>query len=207
MSQDKIVGSDILLEFLEVAFNHILFFRNLYPKEIFAKKKIYSTTIYVSEHPELNEYLKNVLSAIRELVGEDENSVKAVNLVIYNRRKQPVEKFVFDLVQLQANNIEKDPYYLKTEEALRTICLKLSMCEAYLKPLEQNSTFSIEIQTNEAAHVGLSENPRCENFPWIINEEALEMTDKNLLPLKTIKTDCLNLQMYVVESEVNKSTD
>lgn len=100
------VGSDILLEFLEVAFNHVLYFRNLYPKEIFVKKKIYSTTVYVSEHPELNEYIKNVLNAIRELVKEDENSVKAVNLVFYNRTKQPIEKFVFELVKLQANAAE-----------------------------------------------------------------------------------------------------
>ncbi|XP_076679802.1 DNA polymerase zeta subunit 2 [Andrena cerasifolii] len=207
MSQDKIVGSDILLEFLEVAFNHVLFFRNLYPKEIFVKKKIYSTTVYVSEHPELNEYIKNVLNAIRELVKEDENSVKAVNLVFYNRTKQPIEKFVFELVKLQANAAEKDPYYLKTEEALRTICLKLSMCGAYLKPLPEDSSFSIEIQTYETAHVAVSENPRCEDFPWIIDEGNLEMRDNNLLPLKTVRTDCLNLQMYVLESETNKTTD
>ncbi|XP_017759351.1 PREDICTED: mitotic spindle assembly checkpoint protein MAD2B [Eufriesea mexicana] len=207
MSEDKVVATDILLEFLEVAFNHILYFRDLYPKEIFVKRKIYSTIVYVSEHPELNEYIKNVLNTIRELIKEDENSVKAVNLVFYNKKKMPIEKFVFDLLKLQANNTENDPYYLKTEESLRTICLKLSMCESYLKPLPEDSSFSIEIQTYETAHVTLNENPCCEDFPWIIDENALEMTNKNLLPLKTIKTDCLNLQMYVIEDESNKYTD
>lgn len=204
MSDDKIVAIDILLEFLEVAFNQILFFRNLYPKEIFVKKKIYSICVYVSEHPELNEYIRNVLNAIRELVKEDENSVKTVNLVFYNKEKEPIEKFVFNLTKLQANNTEKDPYYLKTEESLRTICLKLSMCETYLKPLPEDSSFSIEIETYETAHVTLNENPRCEDFPWIINEDASEMINKNLLPLKTIKTDCLNMQMYVIEDENKK---
>lgn len=98
----------------------------------------------------------------------------------------------------------KDPYYLKTEESLRTICLKLSMCETYLKPLPEDSSFSIEIETYETAHVSLNENPRCEDFPWIINEDAPEMMNKNLLPLKTIKTDCLNMQMYVIEDENKK---
>ncbi|XP_076751575.1 DNA polymerase zeta subunit 2 [Xylocopa sonorina] len=207
MLQDRIVTSDILLEFLEVAFNHILFFRNLYPKEIFIKKRIYSTTVYVSEHPELSEYIKNVLNAIRELVKQDENSVKAVNLVFYNKKKEPTEKFVLDFVKFEAHGTEEDPYYLKTEEALRTLCLKLSMCEAYLKPLPEDSSFSIEIQTYETAHVALSENPHCEDFPWIIDENVLEMTEKNLLPLKTIKTDCLTLQMYIVENESTKCTD
>ncbi|XP_043599942.1 mitotic spindle assembly checkpoint protein MAD2B [Bombus pyrosoma] len=204
MSDNKIVTTDILLEFLEVAFNHILFFRNLYPKEIFVKKKIYSICVYVSEHPELNEYIRNVLNAIRELIKEDENSVRAVNLVFYNKKKEPIEKFVFDLVKLQANSTEKDPYYLKTEESLRTICLKLSMCESYLKPLPEDSSFIIEIKTYETAHVTLNENPCCEDFPWIINEDVPDMTNKNLLPLKTIKTECLNLQMYVIEDENKK---
>lgn len=70
------------------------------------KKKIYSICVYVSEHPELNEYIRNVLNTIRELIKEDENSVKAVNLVFYNKRKEPIEKFVFDLVKLQANSTE-----------------------------------------------------------------------------------------------------
>ncbi|XP_012060984.1 PREDICTED: mitotic spindle assembly checkpoint protein MAD2B [Atta cephalotes] len=204
MSQDKIVGVDILLEFLEVAFNHILFFRKIYPKEIFVKKKIYGITVYVSEHPELNEYLSNVLNAIRELIKEDENSIRAINLTFYNKNKLPIEKFVFDMVKLQAEFMERDPYYLKTEEALKTVCLKLSICDTYLRAIPDNSTFSIEIQTYETAHVTLNENPNCEDFPWIIKDDAVEMINKNLLPLKNIKTDCLNLQLYVIEDIVNK---
>lgn len=205
MSQDKIVGVDILLEFLEVAFNHILFFRKIYPEEIFVKRKIYGITVYVSEHPELNEYLSSVLNSVRELIKEDENSVKAINLAFYNENKLAIEKFVFDIVKLQAEFTEKDPYYLKTEEALKTICLKLSMCNTYLKSLPDGSTFSVEIQTNETAHIILSENPKCEDFPWIIEDDAVEMANKNLLPLKDIKTDCLNLQMYVIEDTANKT--
>ncbi|EFN76940.1 mitotic spindle assembly checkpoint protein MAD2B [Harpegnathos saltator] len=205
MSQDKIVGTDILLEFLEMAFHHVLFFRKIYPKEIFVKRKIYGIVVYTSEHPELNEYFFNALNAIKELIKEDENSVKTINLTFYNANKLPIERFVFDIVKLQAELTEKDPYYLKTEEALRTICLKLSMCDTYLKPLPDGTTFSIEIQTYETAHIALSENPKCEDFPWVVKDDATEMVNKNLLPLKDIKTDCLNLQMYVIEDAENKS--
>lgn len=100
------VGVDILLEFLEVAFHYILFSRKIYPKEIFVKRKIYGITVHVSEHPELNEYLSNILSAIRELIKEDENSVKTVNLIFYNKNELPIEKFVFDIVKLQADLTE-----------------------------------------------------------------------------------------------------
>ncbi|KYN20632.1 Mitotic spindle assembly checkpoint protein MAD2B [Trachymyrmex cornetzi] len=108
------------------------------------------------------------------------------------------------MVKLRAEFIERDPYYLKTEEALKTVCLKLSMCDTYLRAIPDNSTFSIEIQTYETAHITLSENPKCEDFPWIIKDDAVEMINKNLLPLKDIKTDCLNLQLYVIEDTTNK---
>lgn len=79
------------------------------------------------------------------------------------------------------------------------------MCDTYLKPLPDGTTFSIEIKTYETAHIILNENPKCEGFPWIIQDSAAEMVNKNLLPLKDIKTDYLNLQMYVIEDAENKS--
>lgn len=79
------------------------------------------------------------------------------------------------------------------------------MCDTYLKPLPDNATFSIKIETYETAHIILNENPKCEDFPWIIEDNAYEMIDKDLLPLKDIKTDCLNLQMYVIEDTENKT--
>lgn len=96
----------------------------------------------------------------------------------------------------------EDPFFLKTEEALRTFCLKLSTSGSYLKPLPENSTFSVQIHTNEAAHVALSENPVCENFPWIeADDGSVDIKEQILLPLKTVNTEYLKLQMYAVEKE------
>jgi mitotic spindle assembly checkpoint protein MAD2B len=89
-----------------VAFNHILFSRKIYAKEIFVKRKVYGVPIYISEHPDLNEYLSNVLVAIKELIKEEQNSIKAINLTFYNRDKLPIEKFVFDVIKLQADLTE-----------------------------------------------------------------------------------------------------
>ncbi|XP_046432135.1 mitotic spindle assembly checkpoint protein MAD2B [Neodiprion fabricii] len=206
-TQQQIVGADILLEFLEVAFHNILYVRNLYPKEIFVRKQIYGIATQVSEHPELNTYLKEVLNSIRELIRHDENSVRKINLCFYNQDKTPVEQFVFDLGKLKADLAVHDPFFLKTEEALRTFCLKLSTSGSYLKRLPENATFSIQIHTHEAAHAALNENPRCENFPWIEAEEDMtEIKEQTLLPLKSINTEYLNLQMYALEKE-NKNEE
>lgn len=91
------VSCDILLEFLEIAFNGILFNRNLYPKEIFVRKKIYGIAVNISQHPEINQYIKNILETIRELIIYDEKCVKNINLVFYDSKKLIVERYVFHL--------------------------------------------------------------------------------------------------------------
>lgn len=100
------VTPDILLEFLEAAFHQILYFRKLYPDSIFTKKKLYGIGIHVSEHPELNEYIVNVLKCLRELLKDDESSVKSVQMTFFNKEKTPIEKFVFDIMDLITSNKE-----------------------------------------------------------------------------------------------------
>ncbi|KAK0175786.1 hypothetical protein PV327_009508 [Microctonus hyperodae] len=210
MSQCQIVSCDILLEFLEIAFNGILFYRNLYPKEIFGRKKIYGIAVNISQHPEVNQYIKNILETIRELIIYDEKCVKNINLVFYDSKKLIVEKYVFHLFDFKFDAKELDPYFLKTEEALRTLCLKLSMTNAYLNPLSEDCTFTIEIDTHEAAHIAISENPKCEDFPWITKSEStdeLNIMRNNLLPLTTINTEYLGLQMYVITHDNESNND
>ncbi|XP_015114783.1 mitotic spindle assembly checkpoint protein MAD2B [Diachasma alloeum] len=200
MSQCQIVSTDILLEYLEVAFHGILYHRKIYPTEIFGRKKIYGAGVWISEHPEVNEYLKNVLEAVREALTADITSIKRLNFIIVDSDDILVEKFVFDLLQIQIDATECDPYFLKTEESLRTVCLKLSMMDSYLKPLPEDCKFSIELETHEAALVSLSENPKCEDFPWIMRtDDENETSGKtSLLPIYTVKTEHLGVQLFVI---------
>ncbi|XP_051175748.1 mitotic spindle assembly checkpoint protein MAD2B isoform X2 [Leptopilina boulardi] len=191
-------------ESIEAAFHQILYYRKIYPDSIYSRRKLYGICIYVSEHPDLNEYLKNVLNALRELLKDDISSVKSVQIIFFNNKQIPVEKFVFDILDLKASDKEADPYFLKTEEALRTICLKISTMESYLKPLPENSTFRINFVTFESSHIGLSENANFADFPWIVDDVTKDLKNQQLLPLKTIKTECLNLQMYTIEDKLSK---
>ncbi|XP_063984556.1 mitotic spindle assembly checkpoint protein MAD2B isoform X2 [Diachasmimorpha longicaudata] len=205
MSQCQIVSTDILLEYLEVAFHGILYHRKIYPAEIFSRKKIYGVGIWVSDHPEVNEYLKNILEAIREALTADITSIKRLNFVLVDSEDILMEKYVFDLVKIQIDTPEIDPYFLRTEESLRTVCLKLSMMESYLKPLPENCQFFIELESHEAALVGLSENPKCEDFPWIVrNDDWNETSGKtSLLPIYTVKTEHLGVQLFVIGETKN----
>ena len=91
------------MEFLEVSINNILYHRKLYPDEIFEKKKLYGTAVNISKHPELNEYIKNVLTCVKKLIDLEENNVKSVNLIFLNSKDKPIEQYVFRLNQVKNN--------------------------------------------------------------------------------------------------------
>lgn len=53
------------VEFLvEVAIYSILYIREVYPAELFVRRKKYDTPVYQSRHPGLNEYISGAIKAI-----------------------------------------------------------------------------------------------------------------------------------------------
>jgi mitotic spindle assembly checkpoint protein MAD2B len=95
-----------LLEFLEVAIHSILYYRKLYPEEIFRKAQIYGISVYISQHPYLNNYIKNILICIKELIKENENNLKSINILHTNESDILIEKFIFQFNQLEINTPE-----------------------------------------------------------------------------------------------------
>lgn len=75
------------------------------------------------------------------------------------------------------------------------------MSEKYLKPLPEDSSFIINIVTNHSAHVTLTENADSLDFPWIVDENFKEVENGEILPVKDVNTDYLNLQLYVIEDK------
>lgn len=96
-----IVGHDLLLEFLEVAFHGILYYRKIYPLEIFERKKIYGVGTWMSQHPEVNEYIDNVLATIKQAILVSQDSIKCINLIFLDNNDDLIEKFVFDILNLR----------------------------------------------------------------------------------------------------------
>lgn len=57
---------------VEVAIHTILYVRQIYPADLFVRRKKYDTPVYQSRHPALNEYISGAIKAIEEellLVG------------------------------------------------------------------------------------------------------------------------------------------
>lgn len=94
----SVTASDILIEFLEVAVHNILYIRNIYPTSIFVRRKKYGVPVQMSIHPYLNEYITECLKTIRDLLQK--NEVRKVTVTFFNETQRAIERFVFDILDL-----------------------------------------------------------------------------------------------------------
>lgn len=62
-----------------------------------------------------------------------------------------------------------DPNLMQIREAFRALSLKLSICDSYLKPLQEDSRFQIHVHTNEAAFSTFNDNVNFEVSVQFIN--------------------------------------
>lgn len=52
----------------------------------------------------------------------------------------------------------RDPYLVKLEQMLRALCLKLNVCDSFLRPLPPNCTFQIHIHTTETSSIEIQKD-------------------------------------------------
>ena len=112
---------------VEVAIHTILYVRQIYPADLFVRRKKYDTPVYRSRHPGLNDYISGAVKAVgEELVlvcfleeisqslGQQaeihqfviQGNVDKVVVVIKNKEETPMERFIFAV----QNMIEVEPY-------------------------------------------------------------------------------------------------
>ncbi|TFY70002.1 hypothetical protein EVJ58_g93 [Rhodofomes roseus] len=124
-------------EFIEVAIHTILYVRQVYPVDLFVRRKKYDTVVFQSRHPALNEYISGAVKAIEDelLLG----ALDKVVVVIKDKDEVALERFIFALHSLV--NVESYNRDTSVEEAMtprslgqyfRSFLVKLSMIEAQL---------------------------------------------------------------------------
>jgi hypothetical protein len=90
-------AADVLAEFLEVACQQLLYLRGVYPRQIFENKSKYGIMCQYSRLPELNVYINDVLQSAMAYVRK--KVVASIVLVIMDRTRQAVERYVFEVLQ------------------------------------------------------------------------------------------------------------
>ncbi|XP_068027713.1 mitotic spindle assembly checkpoint protein MAD2B isoform X1 [Anomalospiza imberbis] len=198
------VVADVLSEFLEVAVHLILYVREVYPIGIFQKRKKYNVPVQMSCHPELNQYIQDTLHCVKPLL--EKNDVEKVVVVILDKEHHPVERFVFEITQPPLLSISSESLLSHVEQLLRAFILKISVCDAVLDNNPPGCTFTVLVHTREAATRNMEKIQVIKDFPWILaDEQDVHMHDPRLIPLKTMTSDILKMQLYV-EERAHKGT-
>ncbi|XP_035594479.1 mitotic spindle assembly checkpoint protein MAD2B isoform X2 [Oncorhynchus keta] len=192
------VVADILCEFLEVAIHLILYVREVYPSGIFQKRKKYNVPVQMSCHPELNQYIHDTLHCVKPLI--EKNDAEKVVVVIMDKEHHPVERFVFEISQPPLLSISSDTLLSHVEQLLRAVILKISVCDAVLENNPPGCTFTVLVHTREAATRNMEKVQVIKDFPWIVaDEQEVHMQEPRLIPLKTMTSDIVKMQLYVEE--------
>ena len=128
---------DVLLEFWEVCVHAVLHSQLLYPVEIFEERHLYGLPVWQSRHPDVNAYIRRVLSNARPLLAAGLVRKLILNVIEGCDRSHIIQQICFDAslpgvkppkgtssdtdgsVQISSNDI----YLL--EEELRGCLLKL----------------------------------------------------------------------------------
>ena len=64
----------ILVEFIEVLIHQIIKLERIYPDGIYGKRRKYNLAVFMSEHPAVNEFIKEITEGIKKKLSDPEES-------------------------------------------------------------------------------------------------------------------------------------
>jgi len=194
-----------------VAIHTILYVRQVYPADLFVRRKKYETPVYQSRHPGLNEYISGAVKAIGdELVL---GNIEKVVVVIKDKDEVALERFIFSIQTMIA--IESFNKNTSVEGAMATTALgqyfrsfmvKLSMIESQLAELPRDGgeiTFAIVLELQEGKAPSAMPD-KDDPPPWLpaitqhTTPGASEQAELHMV--RAVDTGVVNLSLAVQES-------
>lgn len=151
--------NDLFIEMLEVYCHSILYLRGVYRAEVFRKRKVYNTAVYISISPMLNDYLTGCCKTAKELKGK--NVLKRAELIIFEKQidensqelQNELEKYVFVVTDTPQISFDLTAHLLNMEEQLRRGLIDLEQSTKRLPKLDApNCGFRIELGIDKTAY-------------------------------------------------------
>lgn len=141
------------MEFVEVYISSVLYLRGLYPAQIFKRRKFCNLPVWCSIYPKLNDYLREIYLAIKDL--KSKSQLGQIDLLIYKGNiDNIVESHVIE-IDKDFEVPEQDKYLMNIEEKFRKSLLALEKRCKSLKPIDKDCKFKIYLQTTESSYINL----------------------------------------------------
>ncbi|KAG0595456.1 hypothetical protein M758_UG167900 [Ceratodon purpureus] len=122
---------ELICEFLEVCIHQLLHIRELYPAEIFERRRHFNVPVQWARHPDLREYIHSTVTNLHPCIQQ--GVVDKIILSVVDNNQVLVEKFVFRLGFKQLSSAVVPAQHL--EFALRSFLLTISVSNELLSPL------------------------------------------------------------------------
>ncbi|KZT02464.1 DNA-binding protein [Laetiporus sulphureus 93-53] len=199
-----------IAELIEVAIHAILYVRQIYPADLFVRRKKFNTPVFQSRHPALNEYISGAVKAVAEelILG----NVDKVIVLVKSKDEVPLERFIFavrNMIHVESYNKDTSVEDAITPSSLgqyfRSFLVKLNMIEAQLGQLQAGDDLSfaivIELIDDKAPAASHDGDPP----PWVpaSTEHTTSGASENaeLHMIRAVDTGIINLSLAVQESE------
>ncbi|XP_058072011.1 DNA polymerase zeta processivity subunit [Magnolia sinica] len=187
----------ILIEFLEVAINSIVFLKGLYPPGAFERRRYMNIVVQRARHPQLSDYIHSAVAGLQPFIQK--GLVERVAVIFYNKEHIPAERFVFKL----SVNLS---YGSKVEEtglefALRSFLIKLSVAEPLTKALPHDCSWEITAYVRS-----LPEEGNKETQLWIPTDTKQWQQPPLITPIKSMSSEPLCVQLYLEHPSQSEPT-
>ncbi|KAK9156316.1 hypothetical protein Sjap_003796 [Stephania japonica] len=189
----------ILVEFLEVAVNSIVFLKGIYPSGTFERRRHMNVVVHKARHPQLKEYIHSTVTALQPFIQK--GIVETVAVVFFNKDNIPIEKFVFNLKVNQLSGLRVDEIDLMF--SLRSFLMKLSVSESLTKGLPPGCRWEI------TAHFQTLPEPNSATKVadiWIPTDTQQWQQPPLITPIKSMSSEPVSLQLYLQHSNFSEPT-
>ena len=105
----------ILVEFIEVLIHQIIKLERIYPDGIYVKRRKYNLALFMSEHPSVNEFIKEITEGIKKKLSDPEEDIEGLALVI-SRGNKTYRKFSLMFPGAKSLKIDRDTENLVIDE-------------------------------------------------------------------------------------------
>jgi len=186
--------------------------RQVYPPDLFVRRKRYDAPVYQSRHPALNEYISGAAKAVGEelVLG----NVERVVVVIKDQTEVPLERFVFSLrnvIEVESDLRDTPVQNAMTAASLpqyfRSFLIKLNTMESQLSlmPPEDNPTFAIVLELKEDCAPSAAPPVLSDPLPWVPaarqHTTAGTSDEAEVHVVRAVETGVINMTLVVQESE------
>ncbi|KAI5118650.1 hypothetical protein M0805_002570 [Coniferiporia weirii] len=199
------------IEILEVALHTILYIRQIYPAELFERRKKFEIPVFQCIDPSISSYISGATKAVAEEIIEDNVSRIIINI---HDGDEPLENFTFSIDRVTGSGHPySEPESLPLEvlqRQMRALLLKLNAIDAQLLPLNasESLSFSFIMQLRRENIHGFPED---EFDPDMSNKQTSEVHDQEKRPkvdvlgdpalIHIIRAGAFDVSIHVQESE------